>query len=60
MGECQVCGEEGSLREVTHEDRGRLMVCKGCWTDIYEEGKKVAEGTGSGSDSSGLGCPHCG
>lgn len=58
MGKCEICGEEGSLREMNHEEKGKIMVCASCWEKTSEKGNKVTEGTGS--DDSGLGCPHCG
>ncbi len=58
MGECEICGSEGSRLEVNHEKHGKIMVCRDCWKDIVNKGKKVYKGTGSGGGSSG-GCPTC-
>lgn len=58
MGECEICGKEGSLREINHKEKGRIMVCADCWKETYEKGNKLTERTSS--SGSGLGCPHCG
>lgn|GEM_PF-2134494 len=58
VGECEICGNEGSRLEVDHEEYGKIMVCRECWKDIVNKGKKVYKGTGSGGGSTG-GCPSC-
>ncbi len=58
MGECEICGNEGTRMEVNHKEHGRMMVCRDCWKETVQKGKKVYKGTGSGGNSGG-GCPAC-
>ncbi|KXA92110.1 hypothetical protein AKJ64_04030 [candidate division MSBL1 archaeon SCGC-AAA259E17] len=57
MGECEICGKEGSRLQVNHQELGRVMVCRDCWKKINEEGMKVWEGTCSASSCGG--CTAC-
>lgn len=52
MEKCELCGEEGNLREIKHKQKGKIKVCDDCREEVYKEGKAVPEGTG-------LTCSHC-
>ena len=51
MGVCALCsngGEGTSLLEANHKELGRIMVCRDCWRDLYEENSLVYGSTCSG------------
>lgn len=59
MGKCELCGKEGSRVQVNHKEHGKIMVCRSCWSEIYDKGQKICERTSSGFSDSGGGCPSC-
>lgn len=58
MGECEVCGKEGSRLQINHKEKGRIMVCRDCWKEIREKGKSLIGRVSSSSGSTG--CSLCG
>ncbi len=58
MGKCELCGTEGSRIQVNHQEKGKIMVCRDCWKEVKDQGKKVCDRTSSGG-SIGGGCTAC-
>ncbi|MFP4116692.1 MAG: hypothetical protein ACLFTY_01590 [Candidatus Aenigmatarchaeota archaeon] len=55
---CELCGSEGSLLEANHTDKGKVMVCRDCWTKLYEKNEMVAGSSCSSCSTSS--CGSCG
>lgn len=60
---CEICGSGTGSLEVNHIDKGKIMVCRDCWKDLYSENETVA-GTSNESNNtspcSGSSCMSCG
>ncbi|MFB6215604.1 MAG: hypothetical protein ABEJ72_01325 [Candidatus Aenigmatarchaeota archaeon] len=57
---CEICGSEGSLLQANHVDKGRIMVCRDCWTDLYDKNETVGNTGSSSGTSSAPACTSCG
>lgn len=51
-----MCGNEGSLLQASHKDKGLIMVCRDCWQMLYENNETVS---GTTSDTSASAAPSC-
>ncbi|MFP4116307.1 MAG: hypothetical protein ACLFTQ_03870 [Candidatus Aenigmatarchaeota archaeon] len=55
---CEICGADGSLLEANHREKGTIMVCRDCWSRLYERNEMVAGSSCSSCTS--VSCSSCG
>jgi ribosome-binding protein aMBF1 (putative translation factor) len=52
MGVCELCGKGGSRLEANHKELGRIMVCRECWSRLYDENRMTCSVGASGGSCS--------
>ena len=57
---CDLCGNEGTVLEANHKEKGKVMICSDCWEDLYDNNQLVSGLTGEGgAGGSCAGCSGC-
>jgi len=52
MGKCEMCGKEGSRLGANHKELGRIMVCRECWSKLYDKNSMTCSVGSSGGSCS--------